>query len=88
VELKRVIGQPGEEITWGRGRFQVNGFLLDEPYARIPPAPPGDDEVRAVLLGPNEYFMAGDNRLYSHDSRQYGPLSRRAILGKILPVRL
>ena len=84
LELKRIIGLPYEELSWSAGRFRVNGALLDEPYARLRSAPPGDDEVHVVHLGPQDYFVAGDNRLYSQDSRQYGPVARFAILGKIL----
>ncbi len=85
LELKRVIGLPGEEIAWSDGRFHVNGVALGESYARIPPSPPGDLEQRATRLGRHEYFVAGDNRLYSHDSRRYGPVNRSVIRGKILP---
>jgi signal peptidase I len=83
IELKRVVGLPNEEIAWRAGRFSVNGALLDEPYARIPSAPPGDDELAIVRLGPHDYFVAGDNRLHSRDSRHYGPVTRRVILGKV-----
>ena len=84
LEIKRVVGLPNEQIAWNQGFFRVNGELLHEPYARIPAAPPGDDEIQTRRLGPDEYFVAGDNRLYSHDSRRYGPLTRTAILGKVL----
>lgn len=84
VDIKRVIGLPNEQIAWTQGLFRVNGELLQEPYARIPAAPPGDDEIQTRRLGPDEYFVAGDNRLYSHDSRRYGPVRRTAILAKVL----
>ena len=83
LELKRLIGLPGERIRWTANRFEVNQTLLDEPYARIPPTVPGDDEAREVILKPGEFFVAGDHRLYSRDSRQYGPVPRHAILGKV-----
>ena len=85
LELKRVIGLPGELITWSRGRFAINGAALEEPYARIPEAPPGDDERYAWRLGSDEYFVVGDNRLYSRDSRLYGPIRRSAIRAKVVP---
>ena len=84
LELKRIIGLPDEEVSWSQGHFAINGVKLDEPYAHIPPAPPGDDERRAVRLGAAQYVVAGDNRLASDDSRTYGPVTRSAILGKIL----
>ena len=84
MELKRIIGLPCEELSWSRGQFRVNGMPLDEPYAQPRPAPPGDDEIALVRLSPRDYFVVGDNRLYSHDSRHYGPVARSAILGRIL----
>ena len=84
VELKRIIGLPREELSWSRGQFRVNGVPLDEPYAQRHPVPPGDDEIALVRLSPRDYFVVGDNRLYSRDSRHYGPVARSAILGKIL----
>lgn len=84
LELKRVIGLPGEEIAWSQGAFRINGAALQEPYAGTAPAPPGDDEVGRCRLGPRQYFVAGDNRLYGTDSRIYGPVDRAAIVGRVL----
>lgn len=84
LDLKRIIGLPGEEVAWNGGQVWINGALLEEPYARISPAPPGDDERHHLHVQSQEYFVAGDNRLYSRDSRQYGPIPRSTILGKIL----
>ena len=85
LELKRIIGLPNETVSWRGGDVSIDGVPLQESYASIPPAPPGDDEWRTVRLNRNAYFVVGDNRLYSHDSRNYGPVSRTAIVG---PVRL
>lgn len=82
-ELKRLIGLPHEELAWGGQGVRVNGGALDEPYVRRRPEPPGDDVMQVIRLGPREYFVAGDSRLYSRDSRHYGPVSRRAILGRV-----
>jgi len=84
ADVKRVIGLPNEQVAWSRGLFRINGELLQEPYARIPAAPPGDEEVQNHHLGPDEYFVVGDNRLYSYDSRRYGPVNRAAIVAKVL----
>ena len=85
-DLKRIIGLPRETVVWQAGNFWVNGVALEEPYARIAPSPPGDDERRTLHLGARDYVVAGDNRLYSRDSRRYGPVPRSAILGKVLLV--
>lgn len=83
IELKRVIGLPRETVSWSGGRFQINERPLDEPYARIAEAPPGDDGSSSCRLGARDYFVAGDHRLYSRDSRHYGPVTRSMILGKV-----
>lgn len=84
LELKRVVGLPGETIRWTAHRFVIADRVLDEPYARLPRPVPGDDEARERRLGPGDYFVAGDNRLHSRDSRHYGPVRRRAIVGKVV----
>ena len=85
LELKRILGLPHEIVSWSGGGIRVNDRLLDEPYARIPAPPPGDDDMRSVQLDNGQYFVAGDNRLFSHDSRRYGPLPRQAIVGIVRP---
>ena len=82
-DLKRIIGLPRETVVWQAGNFWVNGVALEEPYARIARPSPGDDERHTLHLGARDYVVAGDNRLYSLDSRRYGPVPRSAILGKI-----
>jgi signal peptidase I len=71
LEVKRIVGLPGEEVTWAGGRININGQPLEEPYAHAPEAPPGDTDFSWCRLGEHEYFVAGDNRLHSRDSRQY-----------------
>ena len=83
VELKRIIGLPTETISWSSSRVQINGATLDEPYATQRPIPPGDDDMLVRELGKLEYFVAGDNRLYSQDSRSYGPVCCEMIVGKV-----
>ena len=84
LEVKRIVGLPGETVAWGPGgRIQINGVLLEEPYARFAAAPPGDDAWTPVHLAPDEYAVAGDHRLHSQDSRVYGSISRRAIRGVV-----
>ena len=84
-ELKRIIGLPNDTVAWAQGgRMQVNAVWLEERYVRLPPAPPGDQDVSSCVVGPRHYFVVGDNRLHSRDSRQYGPIPRQAILGKVI----
>jgi signal peptidase I len=81
--VKRIIGIPGDTVTITATAVYVDGKKLDEPY--IYPLDPGASEnsvtLRAVL-GKDEYFVMGDNRLNSQDSRFFGAITKRSIIGK------
>ncbi len=76
--IKRVIGLPGETIEISNGVVYVDGRPLEEPYAL--PAP--GDARPAVRLAADEYFVMGDNRGNSQDSRSFGPIRRGDIVGR------
>lgn len=81
--IKRVIGLPGDTIHLTLTHVYVNGVELKEPY--IAPTPPGyteNVEPETVHLGPDQFFVMGDNRTNSQDSRYFGPISQREIIGK------
>ncbi len=75
--IKRVIGLPGERIAVRDDLVFVNEVPLDEPYINAPPRYSGE-----WTLGPNEFFVLGDNRNNSQDSHSFGPLARSAIIGQ------
>jgi len=85
--LKRVVGLPGETIEIRAKRVLLNGAAIEEPYAYYA-EPPGGPVVRpgdvlpALKLPPDEFFLLGDNRDRSWDSRFFGPVARTHILGK------
>jgi signal peptidase I len=92
--IKRVIGLPGETIELRKKRVYINEKLLDEPYVQylVPPDEDGgaDFDVR-VQYGPvtvpaGHYFMMGDNRDNSQDSRYWGFLPRDYIKGRALVI--
>ncbi len=83
IEVKRVVGLPNEAVEWNGGRIWVEGLPLEEPYAWIRESPPGDEPCPKTRLGAKEYFVAGDNRLYSRDSRHFGPVPRSAVLARV-----
>ena len=80
--VKRIVGLPGEVVQIWRGNVFVNRKLLIEPY--LPPHTytfPAQKERRGATfaLAEDEYFVMGDNRLTSLDSRSYGPVRRKQI---------
>lgn len=79
--LKRIIGLPGEEIRLSEGLLFINGKRLHEPYLGGLPAYLGLGEF-AWKLGNEDYFVMGDNRAHSTDSREFGPVSLKRIIGR------
>ena len=80
--IKRIVGLPGEAVSVRDGSVFVGQDLLsmellDEPY--ISGSTPGN---RTAQINDNEYFVLGDNRNASSDSRNWGPLPRENIIGK------
>lgn len=92
--IKRIVGLPGEQVRIFQGGVYVynkehpNGIKLAEPYLSAPVETNGRTDI--TRLGSDEYFVLGDNRTASSDSRVWGILPRRDIIGKawlrVLPV--
>ena len=76
--LKRVVGLPGESLRVG-GTMQVNGRVLIEPYAHG--EAPSEQHRGINRLAEGTYFVLGDHRGASTDSRDFGPVAREAIAG-------
>ena len=80
--VKRVVGLPGERIQLLEGLLYVDGNHLAEPYLGGLPASLGlEDKVWG--LGEGEYFVLGDNRPRSTDSRAFGPVDAGLIVGSV-----
>lgn len=86
--IKRIIGLPGEQVKIGSGRVTIinsahpDGMLLDEsflPNQAVTFTPGGE---KTTQLGENQYFVMGDNRAHSSDSREWGILPTSDIVGK------
>lgn len=83
--VKRIIGAAGDTVALRDGAVYVNGERLAEPYLRRGTQTfPFEAWEQVLHCGPGQYFVLGDNRFHSNDSRSYGLISRRAILGLVL----
>lgn len=78
--VKRVVGVPGDTVEIRRGGVYVNGQPLTEPYVTHPL---NSESVAPRVIRENEYFVMGDNRLASNDSRDWGPVPLDMIIGKV-----
>ncbi len=78
--IKRVIAIPGDNIRINDGQVYVNGKLLAESY--VPVRFQDDRSYPDTVLTANQYFVMGDHRLISSDSRDFGPVNRDLIYGK------
>lgn len=78
--IKRIVGIPGDVVQVNEaGVVTVNGVQLQEPYVNDSPNPYQPTDMK---LGPNQYFVLGDNRGDSSDSRVWGPVPRQNIIGQ------
>ena len=78
--IKRVVGLAGDRIQIDVGRVSVNGKLLDEDY--VPRAYEDQRSFPEVVVPPDAYFVLGDHRSLSNDSRDFGPVNQSYIYGK------
>jgi signal peptidase I len=78
--IKRVIGMPGDRVEVRDGSVLVNGNPLEEDY--VPQEYRDQSEMRPTTVGTDEYFVLGDHRSSSNDSRTWGMVPRRYIYGK------
>ena len=78
--IKRVIGLPGDTISWNTTQVFVNGVALKEPYLSTPS---NLNNQPAFTLPANQYFVMGDNRPQSTDSRTFGPVPLKDVIAQI-----
>jgi signal peptidase I len=85
--VKRVIATPGDTVQITATQVIVDSVVLREPYVSVPPGEAENDVVLApTKLGANQYYVMGDNRLNSSDSRSFGPIARQDIIGRVVMV--
>lgn len=85
--IKRVVALPGEKIKVDGGKVYIfnkenpEGFILNEDTYLSEIKTPGEFSQE---VGDDEYFVMGDNRFHSHDSRSWGTLDKKFVIGKVL----
>ncbi len=78
--IKRVIGLPGDRVRVTNGRVYLNGMLTQEPY--VPELYQDSRSSAEIVIPADSYFVMGDHRTMSNDSRDFGPVARDLIYGK------
>jgi len=78
--MKRIIGLPGETVSFHQGHVYINGELLNEPYLKFS----CDWEHDPIQCGPDQYYVVGDNRSMPFEYHMQGRAERNRIIGKVL----
>lgn len=79
ILIKRIIGLPGETVKISDSRVYINDVELFEPYIKTRTT----GNINSLILGDNEYFVLGDNRICSKDSRNFGLIKKSEISGYV-----
>ncbi len=77
--MKRIVGLPGETISFHHGRLYINGQQMDEPYVKRP----CDWERAPEQIPPDHYYVVGDNRDMPFDDHTQGRAARELIVGRV-----
>ena len=85
IFIKRVVGLPRERWSERAGVISIDGRKLDEPYVKA--ARRDNESFRGGRIPPNEFLLLGDNRAASCDSRFYGLVPRRNLIGRVFEIK-
>jgi signal peptidase I len=80
--IKRVVGEPGDRLSVRGGRVYIDGELQDDDAARPAKTCATCNLEKPITIPPDHYFMMGDNRGESADSREWGPVPKKWIIGR------
>ena len=86
--IKRVIGLPNETITYSNGVLKVNGYVVEEGFIDDinKNQTTRNDKDISITLKEDEYFVLGDNRKISYDSRNIGPIKKENIKARLFVI--
>ena len=80
--IKRIVGLPGDKLSVRGGQVYINGELNDDDAARASKTCATCNLEKPITIPPDHYFMMGDNRGESADSREWGPVPKKWIIGR------
>lgn len=80
--MKRIVGMPGEKVEFVEGRLHINGEPKNEPYVKNPCT--WNFVPDHAALGPDEYYVVGDNRSMPEENHYKGVAQRAKIVGRVL----
>ncbi len=83
--IKRILAGPGDTVSLRNSTFSINGKVLEEPYLSPGVLTFGGSFLREnqeIVIPSGKYFVAGDNRQHSLDSREFGPIAKGDFIGK------
>ena len=81
--IKRIVAGPGDRLSIRGGRVVIDGEPQDEDYARLSDTCPTCNLRKEITIPPDHWFMMGDNRGESADSREWGPVPKKWIIGRV-----
>jgi signal peptidase I len=81
--IKRIVAGPGDRVSITGGRVLIDGEPRDEDYARLSDDCPTCNLRKEITIPPDHWFMMGDNRGESADSREWGPVPKKWIIGRV-----
>lgn len=81
--IKRIVAVPGEIVTISNGKVAIDGVDLDESAYLGATVETYTSSDASIQLGDNEYYVLGDNRPVSHDSRRFGPVEPDEFVGRV-----
>ena len=84
IFVKRIIGRPGDTVSERNGFIYINARRLSEPYVR--PDRRDDRTIAALKIPPRHFYLLGDNRSASCDSRSWGTVPRNNIIGRVYAI--
>jgi signal peptidase I len=78
--LKRIVGLPGETVAFHKGELYINGKPVEEPYVKLR----SNWEHESESVGPDQYYVVGDNRAMAFEEHEKGRPRRDLIVGKVI----